>query len=243
MAAERAETDPILTSLMAKVAAWQAAVDSYRAAKAMEQGANGDSAAAGQRGSIELPINAFRGMTLNEAIKLFLKSVQRKQSVAEIAQGLKSGGFVTTSKDFGPNVRSALNKLKADGVLLRFSDGWDLAESHSAMIRHRVTRETAKPAKRRGGARKSKAAAKQPKPTVVAPTPAAVSKPAGPQTLDTKAQTFLAANPFQRFTAKQIADALGLPDASKLILSLSRMVRYKKAEKDAAGHYSIVRAA
>ena len=90
---------------------------------------------------VELPVNAFRGMTMSEAIKLFLKSVQRKQTTAEIAEGLKNGGLVSTAKDIGPTLRNALSILKGQGVLLRFSDGWDLAEAHSAMIRHRVTKE------------------------------------------------------------------------------------------------------
>lgn len=161
MASER-ETDPILAGMLAKVAAWQAAVDSYRAAKALEQGASGDVTVAGAaRGVIELPINAFRGMTLNEAIKLFFQSVQRKQTASEIAEGLKRGGLVSTAKDVGPTIRSALNKLKADGVLLRFPDGWDLAEAHSAAIRNRVTKETSRPRSRRKSASTKRVAKKE----------------------------------------------------------------------------------
>jgi hypothetical protein len=236
MASNRTESDPVLASLRAKVAAWQAAVDSYLAAKALEGTAETTSAAL--RGTIELPVNAFRGMTMIEAVKLFLKSVQQKQTTAEIADGLKSGGLVTTAKDITPTLRNALGKLKHDGVLLRFPDGWDLAEAHSAAIRHRITKDNAKPAKRRG--RKAKASAK-----AKAAEPKAASGAVPPnsgETLDARAHSFLRAKPTEAFTAKQIAEGLGLDDAGKLALSLARLVRYKRAVKRDDGRY-VARAA
>jgi hypothetical protein len=131
MAPDRTSSDPVEASLRAKVAAYQNVLDSYLAAKALEGHAeNGPTVA---RGTIELPVNAFRGISMSEAIKLYLNSVQRKQTTAEIEAGLKSGGFVTTAKEMAPSLRSALAKLKDSGVLLRFADGWDLAEAHSAM--------------------------------------------------------------------------------------------------------------
>jgi hypothetical protein len=228
-----AENDPMLANLQAKVAAWQAALDSYLAAKGLDGASAEGLGSSSPRGSIELPVNAFRGMTMNEAIKLLLKAVQRKQSTSEIADGLKSGGFVTTAKDIGPTLRSALNKLKTEGVLLRFPDGWDLAEAHSAMIRHRVTKESAKTKKAGKKAKASKAKAAQ----------AHARKAASVETLDARAEKFLRSRQGEGFTAKQIADALGLPDASKLILSLSRMVRYKKALKTEDGRFSVAKVA
>ena len=236
MASDRTESDPVLASLKAKVAAWQAAVDSYLAAKALYGGSDGGVGHGARGGPSERPVNAFRGLTMNEAIKLLLKSVQRKQTPAEIADGLKNGGFVTTAKDIGPTLRSALNKLKTEGVLLRFPDGWDLAEAHSAMIRHRIAKESEKSSRKHG--KKNKAAKAKGRPAV---QPLKTTKPEG--TLDDRAEAFLRAHQAETFTAKEIAAGLGLPDASKLILSLSRMVRYNKATKDSEGRYSIVRAA
>jgi hypothetical protein len=232
MASDRTESDPVLATLRAKVAAWQAAVDSYLAARALEGNVEAPNSGSG-RGAIELPVNAFRGMTMNEAVKLFMKSVQRKQTTSEIADGLKSGGFVTTAKDIAPTLRNSLAKLKHDGVLLRFPDGWDLAEAHSAAIRHRITKDNAKPAKKRG--RKAKASARA---KAAEPKAASTAQPNTGETLDTRAHSFLRAKPTEAFTAKQIADGLGLGDAGKLALSLARLVRYKRAVKHDDGRYA-----
>jgi hypothetical protein len=115
-----AENDPVLARMMAKVAAWQAAVDSYRAAMALEQG-DGESSIGNNRATpIELPVNAFRGVSITDAVKLYLQSVRRKQSVQEIAEGLKAGGIESTAKDFGPSLRGILHfGSRTDGISLR----------------------------------------------------------------------------------------------------------------------------
>lgn len=63
------ETDPILAGMLAKVAAWQAAVDSYRAAKSLEQGGDTPTHTGGRAAPIELPVGAFRGMTIKRSGK------------------------------------------------------------------------------------------------------------------------------------------------------------------------------
>ncbi len=192
----------------------------------------------GSRGAMELPVNAFRGMTMSEAIKLLMKSVQRKQTTAEIAEGLKNGGLVSTAKDIMPTLRNALSVLKGQGVLLRFSDGWDLAEAHSAMIRHRITKGESSKSKKRGTATAKGKRSQPSKPKQPARPKAENAAP----TLDARAFQFLQTHPTQTFTAKQIAEALSVPDATKLNLPLSRLVRFKKALKDSDGRY-LVRAA
>lgn len=221
-----AENDPVLATLLAKVAAWQAAVDSYKAARALE---TGDVSATGgggiNRAPIELPVGAFRGMTISEAVKLYLQSVRRKQSVQEIADGLRAGGIESASKDFGPTLRSILHQLKKRGDLLRFKDGWDLAEAHSTHLRNRLARESARPV-----TKKRKADKRPVKP--IRPT-----RPKGPS-LDERILAFLRAKPMDWFTPQQVADAMKETNPKFMALAFARLVRYGKVAKQADGRYA-----
>ena len=230
-----AETDPGLARILARVAAWQAAADSYRAAMALERSAGGDAGGDVGRGggpAIELPVGAFRGMTITDAIKLYLQSVRRKQTVQEIADGLRSGGLESTAKDFGPTLRGMLNRLKKSGELLRFKDGWDLAEAHSAALRGRLTKDAAKKPKTRKSAGKPKK-----------PTTAKAKASAGPKgpTIDDRVQALLQAHPMDWFTRKHIGDALKETDARVVALALTRLVRFSRIAKGDDGRYAAVK--
>lgn len=227
-----ADTDPVLARIQAKIAAWQAAADSYRAALALEQGS--DTAAFGDtarpRTVVELPVGAFRGMTIAEAVRLYLQSVRRKQTPQEIGEGLRAGGIESTAKDFGPTLRSTLHHLKKRGELLRFKDGWDLAEAHSTALRNRLAKETTKP--------KDKKATKKAKKAVKA-----APKPAGPKgpSLDERVQAVLAAKPLDWFTMPQIAEALKETNTKNLALAFARLVRYGRIAKHDDGRYAAAR--
>ncbi len=162
MAEEKHGTDPILAAIEAKIAAWSAVADSYRAAMSID-GPLGEGsvltmakgvgkAHLASRMASELPVGIFRNKSIKEAIVLYLDALQRKQTNKEIAIGLQKGGIATTSKTFEATISTALHRLKADGVVLRFADGWDLAAHYPDNLRNRLEKDR-KPQKKDGATR------------------------------------------------------------------------------------------
>src|SRR5207302_11103858 len=105
-------------------------------------------------------VGVFRGKGIKEAIPILLEAGRRKQTNKEIAQGLIVGGIATTAANFEATVGTALLRLKDEGMVLRFPDGWDLAASYPDSLKNRLDKD-AKPTKKRG---KAKASAKSQKP-------------------------------------------------------------------------------
>lgn len=227
------ETDPVLARIQAKIDAWQAAADSYRAALALQQSVEqeeGNDRRSG--GAVELPIGAFRGMKIPDAIKLFIQSARRKQTVREIAAGLREGGMETTSKNFEATVTGALHRMKGDGEVLRFKDGWDVAEAHSAALRNRLAKE-GKPSKKQGKKTTRPMSSKK------THTKKATA-PKGP-TLDDRIEAFLRSRPLEWFTPKQVAESLKETDMKVVGMAFARMVRFSKVAKQDDGRYAAVR--
>ena len=155
------EQDGFLAMIEAKITALQVLAESYRAAisvGALGQAAGPDSPApaavvgvpdAHQNGTtpVDLPVGVFRDKSIPDAIKLFLAAQRRKQTAKEITAGLLAGGLVSTSIRFDTSVATGLHRLKAAGVVLRFQDGWDLAESYPEPLRSRIANSarTSKP--------------------------------------------------------------------------------------------------
>ena len=139
--------DTFRASVMAKITAWKAVLDSYDAAVSLD-GALGEVAANSHQARPEsgkptdLPVGVFRDKSIREAIEIYLGAGRRPQANKEIAQGLQKGGIPTTSKYFEATVATALGRMKEDGLVLRFSDGWDLAASYSDSFRSRVDKDT-----------------------------------------------------------------------------------------------------
>jgi len=173
------ENDSFRAAILAKVSAWQAVLDSYDAAVAID-GPLGDATvqtpgpAAGATPSQtrhkahDLPVGIFRDKSLKDAIVIYLEAGRRKQTNKEIADGLKKGGIATTSANFEPTVATALYRLKQDGIVLRFDDGWDLAASYPEGFRARLESKGKQPQakkkadkRRRVGKRTAKAAKTQ----------------------------------------------------------------------------------
>lgn len=165
--------DTFRASIIGKIAAWKAVLDSYDAAVSLDGRLN-EPAANGHEGhriapesgkSIDLPVGIFRDKSLREAIQILLGAGRRKQTNKEIALGLQKGGIPTTSKFFEATVATALSRMKDDGVLLRFPDGWDLSSSYPDSLRNRLDKD-AKPTKKAKQKEKkvsTKSAAKSPK--------------------------------------------------------------------------------
>ena len=152
------------TALRAKVTVWQAALDAYLAAKAID-GPVGDIANGGtstpvvSSAAFDLPVGALRKKSVPDAIMLYLAAGHRKQTNKEIANGILAGGLETGAKNMEASVAATLFRLKKAGGVLRFADGWDLAEHYPDHIRKKLepatTATTKKPAKAKKRAAKA----------------------------------------------------------------------------------------
>lgn len=167
---DKPQGDTFLATIEAKIAALQTLAASYRAALALGAlGQPGDDIAipatsigASRTEAHELPQGALLGKSLPAAIKLYLSATKRKQTVREIADALKAGGVESTAANFVNNVTSSLHRLRATGDVLKFNDGWALAEFYPENLRLRIAAQSKQAAPPRRGKAKSKA--KSPKP-------------------------------------------------------------------------------
>src|SRR5688572_22903 len=135
MGSDQPIADAFLAAIEAKIAAWKAVADSYRAAVALDGALTEPSILASQgrapaSAPMDLPVGVFRDKGLKEAITIFLGAARRKQTNKEIAIGLQKGGIATTSTNFEATIATALGRMKDEGTVLRFPDGWDLAASY-----------------------------------------------------------------------------------------------------------------
>jgi hypothetical protein len=69
-------------------------------------------------------------------------------TVRDIANALKDGGVESTEASFENNMTGALHRLKASGEVLRFKDGWALAEFYPESLRARIAKDV-EPKRRR----------------------------------------------------------------------------------------------
>ena len=105
-----------------------------------------------------LPRGALLGKAAPEAIKVYLDAEKEKRTNRQIADALKQGGVESTSSNFDAFINSALFRLKKEGAILRFDDGWGLAEWYPESFRTRVGEKAGN-----GGKRKTKKAARKAK--------------------------------------------------------------------------------
>lgn len=142
-----------------KIKALQALLDSLRSAIAMGAFGSGEGldlsvAASSPNGvdmtPIDLPEGAFNGKTLPACVKLYLSAAKRKKSIKEIAAALREGGVESTSDNFDNVVTGAMFRLKSNGEVLRFKDGWGLSEWYPANMRGSAPAGSAKRARKKG---------------------------------------------------------------------------------------------
>lgn len=231
MVAEKPSWAEIIADLESKRAALDSLIGSFRAALSL--GALGtlvDVDVAGLVGSqpysggaagspVELPRGAFLGKSLPAAIKLYLSAVKRKQTIREIATALRDGGVESTSDNFENIVTGALNRMKIAGDVLRFKDGWGLAEFYPEGLRNRITQD-AKPKARRPTKAKAKRAPRGP-------------KQAGP-TIDSRIMDVLGSGPMTPHALTGRLEA----KSNVIGLALGRLSHKHKVEKLADGRYA-----
>lgn len=172
MTPDKPTQDAFLAAIEAKIAAWQAVADSYRAAVSLDGHLN-DPTLGGAAGTLSLqghapkvvhahalPMGVFRDKSIKEAIAIYLGAGHRKQTNKEIAVGLQKGGIATTAANFEATVATALHRMKEDGTVLRFPDGWDLAASYPDNLRGRLEKENRPRRTRRTASKRSAPSAK-----------------------------------------------------------------------------------
>lgn len=154
MASEKPESGGFLAIIDAKIAALQQLRESLIAAVSIgalggdidlsQLGAVGASVSAvgtvtpPPKGPIDLPTGVFRGQGVSDAIRMYLGMAKRKQSFQEIKAALMEGGLATTAEYFDQTLSSTLHRMRKNGELLQFKDGWDLAQSYPESFRQRM---------------------------------------------------------------------------------------------------------
>lgn len=225
-------------------------LDAYRAAKAGE-GSLGEASsglqATGQRGvtldAFDLPVGALRTKSVPDAIKLYLSAGRRKQTNKELAAGLRQGGLETTSGNFEANIAAALFRLKKAGVVLRFKDGWDLAEHYPDHIRNKL--EDGGKSKAMSGkksdARKSAPKAKRAGRSARRPVKMKAAKAKGPG-LEQRVNVYLQTRGNEFTAVQELVNQLKVP-APVLNLTLGKMRKAERIEKNQNGLVRLIKKA
>lgn len=223
MSSEQPSRDAFVAAIEAKIAAWKAVLDSYRAAAALD-GPLGAVASAHRHGAepakpMDLPVGVFRDKGLKEAIEIYLAAGRRKQTNKEIAQGLQKGGIATTATNFEATVATALGRMKEDGTILRFPDGWDLAASYPDSLRNRLDKDTT-PKKKR-----AKASAKPSRSKTEARVRAKPLKPAAQPGLEQRVTAYLQTRGSEFTTAEELAAQLKVQNVQVVKMTLGKMAK------------------
>ena len=242
MASEKFDFAEFLAVLEAKRAALDALIGSYRAALSIGAlGQPGDIDVSGIASTptlaagkpVDLPQGALLGMSIPAAIKLYLSAARRKQTTREITAGLKEGGVESTSRFFENTVSTALHRLKAAGDVLKFNDGWALAELYPESFRSRISAQQGEARAAVKVARDAKPARRGRKKTSRARTSAPA--PRGPSIDDRVLAHIQATGPS---LSKDVA-AVFKTDPKLVAMAFTRLIGRKKLVKGEDGRYSV----
>src|SRR5271165_4765703 len=234
MAADKLDYASVISDIRAKIAALQAILTSVESAAML--GALGQSiegvdlspALATRNGDLgvptDLPEGAFHGKSVPACVELYLSAVKKKKTNKDIAAALREGGVESNASNFENVVTGALFGLKKAGKVLRFKDGWGLAEWYPANIRAVTPAATSKRAK--------KGKKKQKKSPDVRQVSAEMGAPATSHKLaievkdqlgtEFRVKEFFNNHPRTEFSAANVADPLKM-DLKKVRLALGRL--------------------
>lgn len=166
---------------------------------------------------IDLPAGAFFNKSVPDAIKLYLSAARAKKTIREISNALRQGGMESTSGNFENVVTGSLHRLKMSGKVLKFKDGWGLAEWYP-------------PGFRLSAASKNQKAQPVPQKKAATGSRQASGVPA-------KIKTLLSSNPATVFSAKAIAGLLHIDNQKAIKDTLARFTKEGKFERVAVGQY------
>jgi hypothetical protein len=212
----------ILSDMEAKRTALDTAIAGLRAAIAagilgafgeFPAGAVASNATVVPTGAADLPRGAFLGKTATEAIKLYLSTIRKKQTNKEIAQALRDGGLESAG-DFGNYITSALFRLKKEGTVLRFDDGWGLSEWYNEAFRAKLgVSSSKKPTKRNKNKQKKPAKKETPRVALVLTAPQEVARAAASESgaLDRRIEALLDSKSPVGIPIQDIAVEVGAP--------------------------------
>jgi hypothetical protein len=174
---------------------------------------------------IELPRGALLGKSLPDAIRLYLSAVKKKQSNKEIVTALKDAGVESTSANFEGVVAGALKRLKDSQVLLRFEDGWGLAELYPESLRARLL-QNGKSVSKRKPAKRTKTK-----------KPYNVEGGAPQEGIESRIKAVLEADRSKSYLPNEMAEKLGTERPGLVATTLGRMAYKHTAEKIEGGKY------
>lgn len=224
----------MIADLEAKKTAIEASIASLRLAAGSESSVRSHDAAPGgglNERPFDLPVGAFLNMSIPAAIKLYLSSIKRKQTVKEITTALKNGGMESTSESFENTVATALHRMKMSDPpeALRFPDGWGLAELYPESLRSRLA-QNQRPATKT----KRKKVKKTPTKKETHQDERADHPPGeGPEAI---LERFFIDKAGVEFTSKEIAEKLGVRPQTVGLLA-SKLVHRGLAEKTPEGTF------
>jgi hypothetical protein len=251
MANDKLDYAWFISDIDAKIAALQALRASFQAAAAL--GALGQQAGGLEPAGVlpvrngapgiphDLPEGAFMGKSVPACIELFLSAVKKKKTNKEIAEALREGGVESNAKDFDSVITGALFGLKQAGKVLRFKDGWGLAEWYPAHIRG----VAAAPATKKSGSKKRKKKLKRDTEPVAATDKEVQSRHPKSVPADVVISTqdriveLLRSKPNVEFSPQEIVASLPDVKANVIHLLLGRLTDRKKAERTASGSYRL----
>jgi hypothetical protein len=238
--------NPLFTYVETRIAAWQAVLASLKAALSLDpsgkagEGIDLSSIATSQGGDmgqpIDLPDGAFFGKSVPACVKLYLSAARKKKTAREIATALRDGGVESTSGNFENIVTTALVRLRKAGEVLKFKDGWGLAEWYPANMR--TSGVAGKPSEK--SKRKNKKLKPQrSSPVATTPTKVEAKKVTQIRAPEDKPETrilaFFKANS-REIAASEVATALGLKIQTTHLI-LAKLAHQKKIQKLAPGQF------
>ena len=184
---------------------------------------------------LDLPEGAFYGKSVPACIELYLSSVKKKKTNKEIADALHKGGVESNASKLDNTVNGALFKLKQDGKVLRFKNGWGLSSWYPAHIRAVTPAPSAKRGKKKSKKNERKAAPAKPPASL---TQANQSGPKG-KASDLILEV-LRADPKLEFTLEEIAAGAKL-GVKFTRLSLGKLVKAGHVLMSSPGFYAIAK--
>jgi len=178
----------------------------------------------------DLPQGAFIGKSVPACIELYLSAVKKKKTNKEIVDALREGGVESNSK-LDNTVNGALFKLKNDGIVLRFKDGWGLSSWYPAHIRAVTPTTSPKKTKKKGKKKEPKNASS--KPIIEANSSTPPKRKAGDLIVDV-----LRTKPDHEYGLEAIAELAGL-GVKFTRLTLGKLLKAGRVRMSAPGTYVI----